>query len=264
MEMAVFWDIVWLIPGNAIGFQMIVVYGKRIAKELKKGTSLQICIEEAIRSTRANVPLVFALLFTVIATAFCYVAILGHHTIEWLQILCINVTVWSVTTVMCTVFCMIFTNVFSVTGAGQLLEECPVILSTVSLMASLVIWSQLHYGPAICVVATVTNFTGIQSIAWYFFDLIRFENLVKSDYRRSVPLTGLSNMCPTEVADFLRSKGFDEYADTFEKHEVKGSHLAKLNTTDLEKMGVYIVGHQMDLITLFGMHTGKRSHTTFV
>merc|ERR1712196_645954 len=68
----------------------------------------------------------------------------------------------------------------------------------------------------------------------------------------------MEDMSPSEVGDLLRANGYEVYAETFERHEVKGSHLARLSAADLEKMGVDIVGHQLDLLKFFSFESGRR------
>eukprot|EP00929_Paragymnodinium_shiwhaense_P100969 TRINITY_DN6368_c0_g1_i1.p1 TRINITY_DN6368_c0_g1~~TRINITY_DN6368_c0_g1_i1.p1 ORF type:complete len:324 (-),score=55.71 TRINITY_DN6368_c0_g1_i1:583-1554(-) len=268
VEMSIFWDIVWLIPGNTLALYALFTFPKRLTKELEKGMPVWICLRNVIRASFANIPLMSALMFTIVATVCCYSLLLGHHTAEWLQILCINATFWSIAIIVTMATCMGLRHRDIGQELGNVLDAYPFLIYLVTLITSLAIGSQLPYGPAIKIIATVTNFSGFQSIAWYFYELLL--NTCPPD-RAELPgdlkaqagpdidrrcigkenMKEVEHMTPREVAELLRSKGYVDYADTFQKHQVKGQHLARLSAPDLEKMGVSIVGHQMDLLALF-------------
>lgn len=274
-EMSIFWDIVWLIPGNTLALYALFTFPKRLTKELEKGMPVWICLRNVIRASFANIPLMSALVFTIVATVCCYSMLLGHHTAEWLQILNINATFWSVAIILTMAFCMGLRHRDVGQDIGDVLDAYPAIIYVVTLIISFAIGSQLPYGPAIKIIATVTNFSGFQSIAWYFYELILnttspsyyqdfCESVRDSDAashyidRRCVGkenMREVENMAPSDVAELLKSKGYVDYAQTFEEHQVKGRHLSRLTAPDLERMGVSIVGHQMDLLALF-----SRSH----
>jgi len=272
VEVSIFWDIVWLIPGNATGLYMMFAVGRRLTKELEKGTPVLICLSHLIRAASTDrFATVTGLFFAIVATVCCYVMLLGHHTTEWLEILCINATFWSTAILTIMTFCMAFRNSPNGAAVGLWVQDHPSVLSLVALIVALGIGSQLPYGPAIKVIATVTNFSGLQSIVWYFYDFLRDMETSRGQWQDdtdSSPRTDsalgseaareMEKMDANEVVDLLVNNGYMLYAEIFEKHEVNGSHLARLSATDLEKMGVHIVGHQLDLLKLFSQAASRR------
>eukprot|EP00929_Paragymnodinium_shiwhaense_P058250 TRINITY_DN29163_c0_g1_i1.p1 TRINITY_DN29163_c0_g1~~TRINITY_DN29163_c0_g1_i1.p1 ORF type:complete len:312 (-),score=32.77 TRINITY_DN29163_c0_g1_i1:14-949(-) len=177
-ELAIFWDIIWLVPGNAVGLYMIIAFCSRIIKQLEKDVPLLVCLTNFIWSTWAtfyNVTLASALFFAIVSTVYCYSVILGYHAAEWLHILCINAVSWTGALLIIWVLCMGFMETSMSKLANNLIDAYPIVLSIASFTASLMIWCRLPYGPATCIIATVTNFNGFQHISWFCHDCVNFD-----------------------------------------------------------------------------------------
>lgn len=62
-----------------------------------------------------------------------------------------------------------------------------------------------------------------------------------------------------QVIDFFNKRGFGQYANNFQQHEITGERITSLTAADLKELGVSLLGHRLEILKEIGrMKTVER------